>query len=190
VGYVINKCMEKDPETRYQSARDLLADLKRIRRDTDSGKTGITDAASLAKPKRLPATWALIAAGLAVVLVAVGLISFWPSPTPATSQETIDPIAVLPFVNAGDEDSAYLSDGIPGSISSSLSRLAGDPKLAAQTRHLLSIQQPGNEPKSLFHDLTLLPWHDTFSLPSGESVTHVSGMKCYPSLGKGKLASS
>ena len=36
-------------------------------------------------------------------------------------------------------------------------------------------------------DLALLPWDDTFSLASEESVTHVSGMKCYPSLGKGRV---
>ena len=35
---IIRKCLEKDRERRYQSARDLLIDLKNIKRDSDSGK--------------------------------------------------------------------------------------------------------------------------------------------------------
>jgi serine/threonine protein kinase len=34
---IIHKCLEKDREMRYQHARDLLTDLKRLKRDTDSG---------------------------------------------------------------------------------------------------------------------------------------------------------
>ena len=34
---VINNCLEKDRELRYQSAADLRADLKRVRRDIESG---------------------------------------------------------------------------------------------------------------------------------------------------------
>ena len=34
---VINNCLEKDRELRYQSAADLRADLRRLRRDVESG---------------------------------------------------------------------------------------------------------------------------------------------------------
>jgi Tol biopolymer transport system component len=36
LGKIIAKCLEKDPEVRYQNAADLRADLKRLKRDTDS----------------------------------------------------------------------------------------------------------------------------------------------------------
>jgi serine/threonine protein kinase len=46
---VINNCLEKDRELRYQSADGLRADLKRIRRDMESGH--IASAASAASPR-------------------------------------------------------------------------------------------------------------------------------------------
>jgi DNA-binding winged helix-turn-helix (wHTH) protein/TolB-like protein/Tfp pilus assembly protein PilF len=59
----------------------------------------------------------------AVLLLAVVLILWWS--WPASPDEPIDSIAVLPFLNdSGDEDSEYLSDGVAATISSSLSQLA------------------------------------------------------------------
>jgi tRNA A-37 threonylcarbamoyl transferase component Bud32 len=40
---VINNCLEKDRELRYQSAADLRADLKRVRRDIESGHSRAID---------------------------------------------------------------------------------------------------------------------------------------------------
>jgi Tol biopolymer transport system component len=45
---IINKALEKDRELRYQSAAELRADLKRLRRDTDSGRSSVTTSAAAA----------------------------------------------------------------------------------------------------------------------------------------------
>ena len=42
---IINKALEKDRELRYQSAADMRADLKRLKRETDSGRSAVMDAA-------------------------------------------------------------------------------------------------------------------------------------------------
>src|SRR5579872_6054800 len=63
--------------------------------------------------------------------------------------------------------------------------LAGDAELSAQRRHLLSIQQPGNELQSFVHGFTHLPGHLALPAKGPNCVTHVSGMNCHPSLRKG-----
>jgi eukaryotic-like serine/threonine-protein kinase len=44
---IINKCLEKDREIRCQSAAELRADLKRLKRDTDSNRISAQSSASL-----------------------------------------------------------------------------------------------------------------------------------------------
>jgi Tol biopolymer transport system component len=39
---ILGKALEKDADVRYQTARDLLADLKRLRRDSSSGRKAVT----------------------------------------------------------------------------------------------------------------------------------------------------
>jgi serine/threonine protein kinase len=43
---ILNKTLEKDRDLRYQSAADLCSDLKRLQRDTDSGRVLSTDPTS------------------------------------------------------------------------------------------------------------------------------------------------
>jgi serine/threonine protein kinase len=43
---IIQNCLEKDRELRYQSAADLRADLKRLRREIESGRTSSLDRVS------------------------------------------------------------------------------------------------------------------------------------------------
>jgi TolB-like protein/Flp pilus assembly protein TadD/predicted Ser/Thr protein kinase len=52
---IIEKLMEKDRALRYQTASGLLSDLKRLKRDTDSGRE-ISAAAPAASPQRAAAT--------------------------------------------------------------------------------------------------------------------------------------
>jgi len=39
---IINKALEKDRDLRYQHASDMRADLKRVKRDTDSGRSAVS----------------------------------------------------------------------------------------------------------------------------------------------------
>lgn len=87
---IVDKCLQKDPNDRYQSTRDLVVDLRSLRRQHDSGistSTSVTAEAAAAKPKQstwyssLPVKIGLGVVGLiAVITVAViVMISSWAS---------------------------------------------------------------------------------------------------------------
>jgi serine/threonine protein kinase/Tol biopolymer transport system component len=85
--HIINKSLEKDRDTRYQSAADLRADLRRVKRDTTSGRVTSAVAAEEGRPRKRVWPWAL-ALGAATVL-AMGLIRFfWPLPPPRVTGST------------------------------------------------------------------------------------------------------
>jgi serine/threonine protein kinase/tetratricopeptide (TPR) repeat protein len=110
---IIRKCLEKAPESRYQSARELLVDLKNLKRDSDSG-TVLTPRAT---GRRI--SW--IYAALVIVLIVFAVVGFYIFTGDARS---IESLAVLPFENVGaDPDTDYLSDGITETIISNLSQL-------------------------------------------------------------------
>jgi eukaryotic-like serine/threonine-protein kinase len=101
---IINKALEKDRELRYHSAGDLRADLKRLKRDTDSGRSlvgaGLVPALSpsgdvpaISTGAEPPATghpqgvplhqrWPLPLAGLLALIAALGLAWFLTHRTP------------------------------------------------------------------------------------------------------------
>ncbi|HEV8130450.1 MAG TPA: protein kinase, partial [Acidobacteriota bacterium] len=73
---VINKALEKDREVRYQTASDLRADLKRAKRDTDSGRISsgsrVAPAAGIQAPVHATRRWLLSGAIVAsIVLLAI-----------------------------------------------------------------------------------------------------------------------
>jgi serine/threonine protein kinase len=95
---IISKALAKKREERYQTARELLYDLKQLkeRMDFESGRLRY----GKRKPQRSNAT--------------------------GESSEAVDSIAVLPLSNTGkDPDVEYLCDGIAESIISTLSRIPG-----------------------------------------------------------------
>jgi TolB-like protein/Flp pilus assembly protein TadD len=116
----INKALEKDREIRCQTSKELLLDLKRLKRDT-SGES-VSAAVPAATPAKRSYFWPLVAGGLvvAVLLLLALLLPFASAPT-----EAIDSIAILPFENrSGDPELEYVSDGIAQGLTNRLSQLS------------------------------------------------------------------
>jgi serine/threonine protein kinase len=143
---ILYKALEKDPDLRYQHASDMRADLKRLKRDTDSGRSasvvtaarrglapslasldGVLSAPVVHPPAVRPAWWPLALAGFFALLFVAGAI-FWftkrqPSSPPELKQQQLTVNSTENAVESGaiSPDGKYLaySDG-KGFTSSSL----------------------------------------------------------------------
>jgi serine/threonine-protein kinase len=114
---VIRRCLEKQPEARFESAHDLAFALSALVSDP-----GPARAVEVRPSPRLPrAAWlgiAVLLAGLAGIAIYVAF----------PRRSAIGSVAILPFVNeSGDPRTDYLGDGIPEGIINSLSQLRRHP---------------------------------------------------------------
>src|SRR5262249_33126369 len=91
---IINKCLEKDRNLRYQHASDIRTDLQRLKRDTDSRKSiAVVEAASVAQKRRM--LW--ITGALVVIVSAVLAGYFYLQRTPKLTDK--DTIVLADFTN-------------------------------------------------------------------------------------------
>jgi eukaryotic-like serine/threonine-protein kinase len=82
---IIARALEKDPDVRYQSAADMRAELKRLKRDIDSGKSHptVTPASGVsAVPVRRTLPWTYVSGAAALIALAVLLWFVRPLPPP------------------------------------------------------------------------------------------------------------
>ena len=149
---VINKCLEKDRNLRYQHASDIRADLQRLKlkRDRESGKSAITMRESGIPTRYQRLIWSVAAAS--VLLVGVAFLAWRYLRPHQTDAAPINSIAVLPFANASkDPEIDYLGEGLSEEITNSLSRL---PNLQVMARSTVShYKRRQDDPQGVGHDL-------------------------------------
>lgn len=116
---IVSKLLEKDPSLRYQSAAEVVSDLKRMSA-TSEGQT---------MPPAPPTPWGRLATwgGLAVILILAATLAYrfliLPGTQPAGSGQLM--LAVLPFENQGAAEDEYFADGVTEEILTNLARLSG-----------------------------------------------------------------
>jgi len=140
---LVARCLAKNPEQRWQTARDLVSELAWI---AEGGSRPPRHEAPRSAAKRR-----YLAVAVLIVILAAGALAWeWRNPA-------IDSIAILPLQNAsGDPEMDYLSDGLTENVIRALSPLPrlkvmsgasvaqyrghpADPRAVAQLLHVRAV---------------------------------------------------
>ncbi|HTS38551.1 MAG TPA: protein kinase [Candidatus Solibacter sp.] len=152
---IIAKTLEKDRDIRCQSAAEIRADLKRLKRDTESSKNVAVPELRRRRTTR-PLVRAIPTIMRRALVAVVGLVAIFVGwryfPRQSSQTAKIQSIAVLPFANTGkDPEMDYIGDGISEEITNSLSRLPDLRVMARSTvAHYKSRQ---DDPQGVGRDL-------------------------------------
>ncbi|NIM60907.1 MAG: hypothetical protein GTO30_04415, partial [Acidobacteria bacterium] len=131
LGRIIEQCLEKKPDDRFQTIRDVRNQLANLKRETDSGASQPAAPAVASPPaSKRP----LILGVVAALIVGLAGVALWrtigPDQGSAETATAVNPsesikIVVLPFENLGSPDDEYFTDGMTDEITSRLAATDG-----------------------------------------------------------------
>jgi TolB-like protein/Tfp pilus assembly protein PilF len=124
---IILKCLDKDPENRFQSATELVVDLRRLS-TPNSQSAGTLSAAKARGWRRTVRPLAYAAAGvlvLAAVLVAMNPGGWRERLLTRAASPRIQSLAVLPLANLShDPEQDYFADGMTEALIANLAQVS------------------------------------------------------------------
>jgi serine/threonine-protein kinase len=135
---IVERCLEKDPEHRYQAAALLVEDLAALQEAVEHHPTlarGLGKLSALLPKARASRLTLTAAALMALVAIIPGLDfeAFERRLAGRSSVPQIASLAVLPLVNlSGSEDQEYLADGTTEALITELSKI-GEIKVISRT---------------------------------------------------------
>jgi serine/threonine protein kinase/tetratricopeptide (TPR) repeat protein len=116
---IVLKSLEKEPENRYQSAREMVIDLRRLA-ITSSVTTSLPAARSRVPLRRVFALSALLLAVVFAIAFGIWRGRLWRQ----GSSQRVESLAVLPLANlSGDPAQDYFADGMTDELITQLAKL-------------------------------------------------------------------
>jgi len=152
LGWSVRKMLRKNRDERYQTATDLLGDLRELQQELSvQARLDLTSIqgrpdqpkSAVYVSKAVPGyftRYGWLAAGVALMalLLFVAALKYFPA-----KDQTIDSLAVLPFINVGgDPNSDYLADGVTESLINSLSQLPNMKVIARNSVFRYKVKDP------------------------------------------------
>jgi serine/threonine-protein kinase len=155
---IIRRCLMKDPEYRFQTAKDVRNDLIQLKQERDSSESRIAvdrhaPRAGVGRAARQHTARIVAVTAIGVLVVAALAAQMWfDRGSPAGA---INSLAVLPFVNGGgDPNTEYLSDGITENLINGFSQL---PKLRVVPRaRVFHYKGRESDPEKVGRELNVL----------------------------------
>ena len=142
---IVDHCLQKDPDARFQTAKDVRNELRALRQEVESGAV---------ERRKVPSsgrygTWKLELGAAVVAVVALGIwllvrdkpaapaetkpVASASSAGPAAAAAETSSLAVLPFVDmSADKDQEYFSDGLTEELLNALVKIP-DLKVTGRT---------------------------------------------------------
>ncbi len=116
--HIVRHCLEKSPEQRFQSAKDIAFAL------SEASGQAMSSGAQVAAPAGGKSK-ILIAVAAIVVLIVAGVFLLRRFNKTATEVGGVKRVAVLPFENLGAAEDGYFADGISDEVRGKLASLPG-----------------------------------------------------------------
>ncbi|MFC2083718.1 protein kinase [Bacteroidota bacterium] len=120
---IVSKCLEKDPNERYQTAADLLVDLRHLDKITTSHSTLAKEQTQKFPVRKSTRRLVLISISILMAITALVILLYQLQPSEEQSDLRRKMLVVLPFENLGSPEDDYFADGITEEITSRLAAL-------------------------------------------------------------------